>query len=102
MHVGRNTVTRDVKLDKRAMRRLDARIDLVRQPIGLHLTLNSINIPAILAAEVRILETETAFVIRGRYRSKWPAHRAAFTVRHGRIDGRRYRPRRNVRRRRRL
>src|SRR5882724_3204786 len=94
MHVGRASIAHDVKLNKCPMRRLDARINFIRQPVLLYLALHSVHIPAVLAAEVGVLETESAFVIAGRHRTIRSTHRPAFTVGHsslGRWDGTRRR-----------
>src|ERR1041384_8473714 len=93
MHVARAAIARDVKFYKRAMRRFDARINLIRQPVLLHAALHAIHIPAILAAKVGVLKTESAFVIRRGHRSIRPAHRPAFTIRDSGLR-RRYWPRR--------
>src|ERR1700704_4110803 len=94
MPVGWAAIAHDVKLNERPMLRLDARINFIRQPLRLHGPLHFIHVPAILAAEIGILEAESAFVIACRHRTIRSAHRSAFAVGHsglGRWDGTRRR-----------
>src|SRR5579884_1320872 len=86
-------IAHNVKLNKRAMRRIDARINLVRQPVLLHLAPYAINVPAIFAAECRILDAEAALgVWRGKVPIR-PSYRPAFAIRHRRIYWRGHRTR---------
>ena len=62
MNIGRHAIAGNIKFYKRAMRRLDAWINLICVPLLLHRALDLVDIPAVFAAEVGILEAEATFI----------------------------------------